>query len=203
MAGTTYRREYTRTDEVGVYPVKHQYLVIIHTMKTIVQLMAVCLVAAALATACKPRPQQRADATQPVSDAQPVFQISLVLDTPSADSEQMTFPTKNGVNTHTEAVNVQKTVLLDQTALQSAKASTDALGHPVIEINFTDDGRGRFAELTRQNIGKRLAILIDGRLYMAPVVQTEISGGKAQISGSFSNQEARDLAAKLNASLRR
>jgi preprotein translocase subunit SecD len=129
--------------------------------------------------------------------------MRLVLDTASADSEQITLTTKNEDKTFTDTLNVQKTVLLDQTALQSAKSSTDALGQPVIEINFTDDGGKRFAEVTRQNTRKRLAIIIGGQLYQAPVIQTEISGGRAQISGSFSKQEATDLAAKINQSLRK
>jgi SecD/SecF fusion protein len=71
------------------------------------------------------------------------------------------------------------------------------LGHPQIEITFSEEGRKRFAEITRQKLGQRLAILIDGQLYCAPTVKTEIAGGKAEISGSFSKQEANALAAKI------
>jgi preprotein translocase subunit SecD len=129
--------------------------------------------------------------------------MRLALDTPSANTEPMTLITKNKDNTYSDVLNVQKTVLLNQTALQSAKSSTDALGQAVIEINFTGDGGKRFAEVTRQKMHKRLAIIIDGQLYEAPVIQMEISGGKALISGSFSKQEARELAAKINESLRK
>src|ERR1035441_2074160 len=167
------------------------------TMTRVIQLMAICLVAAALASGCKSSPQQHVDATRPV------FQMRLALDTPSANTEPMTLITKNKDNTYSDVLNVQKTVLLNQTALQSAKSSTDALGQAVIEINFTGDGGKRFAEVTRQKMHKRLAIIIDGQLYEAPVIQMEISGGKALISGSFSKQEARELAAKINESLRK
>ncbi len=115
----------------------------------------------------------------------------------------MTLTTKNEDKTFTETLNVQRTVLLDQTALQSAKSSADGLGQPLIEINFTDDGGKRFAEVTRQNLGQRLAIIIDGQVYQAPVIHGEISGGKAQISGRFSKAEATDLVAKINRSLRK
>jgi hypothetical protein len=128
----------------------------------------------------------------------PVFQIRLVLDTPSANSEPMSI--SNGVD-QVEVVNLQKKVLLDQTAIKSAKVVKDNLGHPQIAINFTESGREQFAEVTRENIGKRLAIVIDGRVYSAPVVMSEISGG-ANITGSFSEQEAEELAKRLNPSLK-
>ena len=56
----------------------------------------------------------------------------------------------------------------------------------------------RFAEVTRENIGRRLAIIVDGRICSAPVIQGEISGGKAQITGNFSEKEAKELAAKIS-----
>ncbi len=169
----------------------------VQTMKRIIQIMAVCLVAVTLTPGCKSSQQRRVGATRPV------FQLRLVLESPSADSEQIALTAKNGDPARTETLNVQKTVLLDQTALRSAKSSTDALGQPVIDINFTDDGGKRFAEVTRQNINRRLAIIIDGVLCQAPVIRTEISAGKAQISGSFGRQEATELVAKINQSLRR
>lgn len=101
-----------------------------------------------------------------------------------------------------EMVNVQKAVLFDQTALKSAKVRTDK-GYPLIVITFTDDGRKRFAEVTRQNIGKRLAIIIQGQLYCAPRIRAEIPGGKAEISGKFSEQEAKNLAAKITEAMKK
>jgi preprotein translocase subunit SecD len=149
-------------------------------MKTLIALIAVCLVAWA------------ADAAD--SSAPPVFQIRLVLDAPSGDSEQMTIVSQ----VRKEAVDVQKTVLLDQTALKSAQVTTEKSSRePRIEIVFTDSGRKQFAEVTRQNIGKRLAIVIHGRLYCTPTIRAEIPGGKAEISGDFSEQEAKNLAAKI------
>jgi preprotein translocase subunit SecD len=152
-------------------------------MKKIVKLMAVCLVASAAVGAELP--------------TMPVFQMRLVLDTPDGDSEQMTLITKNEHDSYTNVLNVQKTVLLDQTALKSATSHADALGQPVIEINFTENGGKRIAEVTRQNVGKRLAIVIDGKLCSAPNIHEPISGGTVQISGSFSKQEANDLVRKI------
>ena len=127
-----------------------------------------------------------------------------VLDTPSADSEQMTLVFKNkDTVTRKEELSVQKTVLLDQTALKSVKLATDALGQPVIDITLTDSGRTKFAEVTKQRIGKRLAIVIGGQVYCAPKIIDEISGGKAQINGSFTKEEAKELVKKLNEAVKK
>jgi preprotein translocase subunit SecD len=157
-------------------------------MKKLIPLIAVCLIASAAIAAD--------------SSTSPAFQVRLVLDAPSADSEpmkQITISTDNIV--HTIVLNVQKTVLLDQTALKSANAGKDGLGQPVIDIELTDAGATQFAEVTRQNIHKRLAIIINGKLYEAPVIQTEIPGGKIQISGRFNEKEAKDLAGKISDAL--
>jgi preprotein translocase subunit SecD len=52
--------------------------------------------------------------------------------------------------------------------------------------------------VTRENVNKRLAIVLGGQLYAAPLLLSEISRGKAQISGSFTEDEANQLAAKIN-----
>jgi preprotein translocase subunit SecD len=88
--------------------------------------------------------------------------------------------------------------LLDHTSLSSATVSTNALGAPQIDIEFSSTGSEQFAQITKTNINKRLAIVLDGGLYSVPVIRSEISGGKAQISGSFTQEEAKGLAAKIN-----
>jgi preprotein translocase subunit SecD len=136
------------------------------------------------------------------SSASPFFQLRLVLDAPSDHSKQMVLVSKGDDGDHKETLDLQDTVLLDETALSSATATTDVVTHdPCIEIRFNKVGTKRFAQLTRQNIGNRLAIIIGGRLYCAPVVRSEIPGGEAVISGSFTPQEARALAAAISAIL--
>jgi len=68
------------------------------------------------------------------------------------------------------------------------------LGEP--KINFTLDSRGAsiFADITRENVGQRLAIVLDGDLYSAPVIRTEILAGSGEISGGFGAREAQELA---------
>lgn len=70
---------------------------------------------------------------------------------------------------------------------------------PQVALEFNDRGAEIFAELTRRHVGQPLAIFLDGELLSAPVVQQEITGGQAQITGRFSVAEARELARNLNA----
>jgi SecD/SecF fusion protein len=94
--------------------------------------------------------------------------------------------------------------LIDQTDLKSAKVTKDnQLGPSQIEITFTDAGKKRFAELTREFIGKRLAIVIGGQLYSAPKIRTEVSGGSAVISGNFGEEEATELVNQITKSLKK
>jgi preprotein translocase subunit SecD len=72
-------------------------------------------------------------------------------------------------------------------------------GSPVVGLQFTSDGKNKFAEITKRNIGKRLAIFLDDMLLTAPIVNQAITNGDAIISGDFSIEEARSLAIQLNA----
>jgi preprotein translocase subunit SecD len=74
-----------------------------------------------------------------------------------------------------------------------ANFDSEAMQHTV-EFELTSEGREKFAQITRENTGKQLAILIDGKIRSAPSINEPITGGRARISGSFSQQEAKDLA---------
>ena len=67
-------------------------------------------------------------------------------------------------------------------------------GAPEIHMTFDSEGARIFGELTRENVGRRLAIVLDGELYSAPNINEEIPSGRAQISGSFDLKEAFELA---------
>ncbi len=69
---------------------------------------------------------------------------------------------------------------------------------PTIGLQFNDEGSKMFETITRDNIGKTVAIYLDGAMISAPVVQDAISGGQAQITGSFTATEARELVRDLN-----
>ncbi|MBI2334402.1 protein translocase subunit SecD [Candidatus Daviesbacteria bacterium] len=70
---------------------------------------------------------------------------------------------------------------------------------PQVSIEFNEAGAQKFAEITRANVGKPLAIFLDDLPISAPVVQQEIIGGNAVITGQFSTEEAKNLAIQLNA----
>ena len=72
-------------------------------------------------------------------------------------------------------------------------------GRPEIELNLTDEGAKLFAEITRKNLNKPVGIFLDGQPISIPIVQSEITDGKAVISGQFTPQEAKDLVGRLNA----
>ena len=68
---------------------------------------------------------------------------------------------------------------------------------PMVELTFNEDGAKLFAQITKANVGKTVAIFLDGSPISAPTVNEEITGGKAVISGSFTPQEAKELAYRL------
>jgi preprotein translocase subunit SecD len=69
---------------------------------------------------------------------------------------------------------------------------------PLVSIEFNDEGSKLFEQITGDNIGKELAIFLDGQLISNPIIQQGISGGIAQINGDFTAVEARDLVNNLN-----
>ncbi len=81
-----------------------------------------------------------------------------------------------------------------------SSASTDikVANKPYISMDLKRDGAKKFEAVTGDNIQRRLAIVMDDVVYSAPVIQDRIAGGSAQITGSFTQQEASDLAIVLN-----
>lgn len=69
---------------------------------------------------------------------------------------------------------------------------------PLVTLDFDSEGSKIFERVTGENIGKEMAIFLDGKIISNPVIQTQISGGTAQINGSFTPVEARDLVNNLN-----
>ncbi|EKD58894.1 MAG: hypothetical protein ACD_56C00035G0008 [uncultured bacterium] len=75
---------------------------------------------------------------------------------------------------------------------------SQGLGEPQISLQFDDEGTKLFSELTKANLGKTIAILLDGSIISAPTVQSEITNGEAVITGNFALEEAKELVQKLN-----
>jgi len=84
--------------------------------------------------------------------------------------------------------------------LTDARVQIDSqFGEPYVSMDFDKKGARLFERITEANVKKRLAIVLDGRIYSAPVIQEKISGGEARITGNFTTEEARDLAIVLRA----
>ena len=80
--------------------------------------------------------------------------------------------------------------------ISDASLTFDNLGNPAVSFSFSSEGAGQFGKVTGDNIGNRLAIILDGVVKSAPVVQSRITF-EGQITGSFTQDEARDLALVL------
>lgn len=83
--------------------------------------------------------------------------------------------------------------------MTDAHVETDVMGKPYIAFKFNPEGGKQFGIITRQNVGRNLAIVLDEKVYSAPVIKGPIPGGSGIIEGSFSDQEAADLALVLKA----
>jgi preprotein translocase subunit SecD len=96
---------------------------------------------------------------------------------------------------------VQKRTLLTGAELTRAEVQADpnSPGNWQVAIEFTATGTRIFGEVTEQNVGRHLAIILDGNLYSAPRINERIPGGRAVITGQFTVDEARDLAIVLRA----
>jgi preprotein translocase subunit SecD len=96
---------------------------------------------------------------------------------------------------------VQKRTLLTGAELTRAEVQADpnSPGNWQVAIEFTATGTRIFGEVTEANVGKHLAIILDGTLYSAPRINERIPGGRAVITGQFTVDEARDLAIVLRA----
>ena len=87
---------------------------------------------------------------------------------------------------------------LEGDVMVDAKDDFDQYGKPCVNMSMNTDGARRWAQLTKQNIGKWIAIVLDGYVYSAPTVQNEITGGSSIITGNFTPDQTKDLANVLN-----
>ena len=83
---------------------------------------------------------------------------------------------------------------LEGDVISSASDDYNQYGKPCVNMTMNTDGARRWAQLTKQNIGRAIAIVLDGYVYSAPTVETEIPDGSSVISGSFTPEQTKDLA---------
>jgi len=116
---------------------------------------------------------------------------------------ELLYETKEDVSTNRTIKTpylVKKRALLTGAYLTDAKVQIDSqYNEPYVSIEFDKKGGRIFAQITEQNVKKRLAIVLDDKVYSAPVIQEKITGGSARITGSFTTEDAHDLAIVLRA----
>ncbi len=95
---------------------------------------------------------------------------------------------------------VKNKTLMTGESIENAQVKiSDRFGEPYVSIKFNPQGSSDFERITGENVKKRLGIILDGMVHSAPVIQEKIAGGQAQITGSFTMEEAKDLAIVLRA----
>lgn len=95
---------------------------------------------------------------------------------------------------------LEKKILLGGESITDADVRIDQqYNEPYVMLTFDSEGGKRFADITGKNVKRRLAIVLDGKVHSAPVIQERIGGGSASITGGFSPEEAHDLAITLRA----
>jgi SecD/SecF fusion protein len=99
-----------------------------------------------------------------------------------------------------ESFRLERRIAMEGSHVRDARmAFRQETGQPIVTFRLDNEGARVFGELTRSNVGRALAVVLDGRVITAPVIQTPILGGSGEISGSFTAVEATDLAVLLRA----
>ncbi|MBN2427510.1 MAG: protein translocase subunit SecD [Deltaproteobacteria bacterium] len=106
---------------------------------------------------------------------------------------------RTGAATETPIVVYAQTVLTGDLLSDAQVRISSQFNEPYVSIDFNALGAKRFEQITAANVNKRLAIILDDTIYSAPNIRERIAGGSAMISGSFTEQEAQDLAIVLRA----
>ena len=91
----------------------------------------------------------------------------------------------------------RKQALMTGEAIAAARLQPGYMGNPMVMINFNEAGARKFERITSEHVNEPLAIVLDGRVYSAPVIKDRISGGAAVIEGAFNREEAEELALVL------
>jgi preprotein translocase subunit SecD len=94
---------------------------------------------------------------------------------------------------------VSEEAVLTGEYITDANTSFDSYNQPYVTMTFNSRGARLFERITSENVNRRMAIVLDGTVYSAPVIREKISGGRASITGQFTTDEAHDLAIVLRA----
>ncbi|WBF67944.1 protein translocase subunit SecD [Desulfovibrio subterraneus] len=114
--------------------------------------------------------------------------------------EALPMVSRNPDGTYSETVLVvEKDAAMTGEYVQDAYVNFDHFNQSYVGLTFNASGARRFEQITGDHAGRRMAIVLDGKIHSAPVIQEKIRGGRASISGRFTKEEAHDLAIVLRA----
>lgn len=114
----------------------------------------------------------------------------------AAPAGYISVPDRDDANIH---YIIKREPSLSGETLRDAQAGVNSTGQPAVHFTFDANGARRFAEITRDNVGRRFAIVLDGQAITAPTIREAITGGRGQIDGNFTIASAGELALLLRA----
>ncbi len=162
------------------------------------RLMLAISMTALLLGGCEHRPEN--SALTPVDSRSKVFQVGLVLDSPAVDAIPMAFPRKDrGGHIASELLSVRIVPGLDETTLEREQRICAFGLKFAVEVQFKGEARQQWADFTRTNIGKDVALIVDGRVFRTTTIGAEASDGWLVIPGNWTLQEAQAFCKRLNA----
>jgi preprotein translocase subunit SecD len=106
---------------------------------------------------------------------------------------------ETGVVTHLPFLLKKRAVMTGDVLTDARMRINSQTNEPYVSLDFDARGARLFDQITAENVGRRLAIVLDNNIYSAPVIRERISGGKAEITGSFTAEQASDLSIALRA----
>jgi hypothetical protein len=115
---------------------------------------------------------------------------------PTPGDERLTVetPTSGGEGPLTQTIWVRPEVIISTTMIAGASVSRDVGGQPAIAFSLTDQGRRRLAAFSATHLGRQLAIILDGAVLSAPMIETPITKGEGVVSGNFTQESAASTA---------
>ena len=123
------------------------------------------------------------------------LEFRMLADSPSGDVDMLPSKDEKGAK-----VPVERRVMADGGELTDAQPAFDQQSHePMVSFKFNLRGAQRFGQATSENVGRRMAIVLDNEVVSAPVIRSAITGGSGQITGNFTVQQANDLSVLLRA----
>ncbi len=106
---------------------------------------------------------------------------------------------ENMITEHGRPINsLEKTVLLCEKDISGIFAQKDAIGRPTMRIILTDEASKTFYDITKNNMGRIIAVVHDGRVIFSPKIMAQITDGDFEVSGEFSHNQMEELVNVLN-----